>query len=84
VLLTVAPDPRDERIEELEDQVEDTQRRLQETQAQLIAELEKELQTAHEMQMALMPQHSPQIEGLEIAGRCIPANHGGLLLRWNY
>ena len=43
----------------------------------LMAEMQKELQTAHEMQMALMPKQSPKIEGLDIAGRCIPANHVG-------
>ena len=43
----------------------------------LLAEAERELQTAHEMQMALMPRESPQIEGLDIAGRCIPATDVG-------
>ena len=40
-------------------------------------EAESELQTAHDMQMALMPASSPRIEGFDIAGRCIPANHVG-------
>jgi len=40
-------------------------------------EAEEELQTAHDMQMKLMPQESPTAQGLEIAGRCIPANHVG-------
>ncbi len=40
-------------------------------------EMERELQTAHTMQMGLMPKENPQIEGLDIAGRCIPANHVG-------
>jgi serine phosphatase RsbU (regulator of sigma subunit) len=35
---------------------------------------EKELQDAHQMQMSLMPETAPKIEGLEIAGRCIPAS----------
>jgi len=39
--------------------------------------LEEELQTAHELQMGLMPTDSPQIESFNIAGRCIPANHVG-------
>ena len=43
----------------------------------LLDEAEEELQTAHDMQMALMPSQSPKIEGLDIAGRCIPANHVG-------
>ena len=29
------------------------------------------------MQMGLMPKEHPRIEGLDIAGRCIPANHVG-------
>ena len=44
-------------------------------QQNLIDELEEELQTAHNLQMGLMPTESPQIEGFDITGRCIPANH---------
>jgi len=44
---------------------------------QLVQELEEELQTAHDMQMGLMPSESPKIQGLDITGRCIPANHVG-------
>ena len=43
----------------------------------LLAEAEEELQTAHDMQMGLMPKGSPDVKGLDIAGRCIPANHVG-------
>ncbi|MBT4504117.1 MAG: hypothetical protein HOC74_40680, partial [Gemmatimonadetes bacterium] len=43
----------------------------------LIDELEEELQTAHDMQMRLMPVESPQIPNLDIAGRCLTANHVG-------
>ena len=43
----------------------------------LLAEAEEELQTAHDMQMGLMPEEPPGIEGFDIAGRCIPANHVG-------
>lgn len=43
----------------------------------LFAEMERELQTAHEMQMALMPKAPPRIAGFEITGRCMPANHVG-------
>jgi len=39
--------------------------------------MEKELQTAHDMQMGLMPTEAPQVEGFDIAGRCTPANHVG-------
>jgi serine phosphatase RsbU (regulator of sigma subunit) len=52
------------------------QARLQ-AQEQLNRELEEELQTAHQMQMGLMPKAAPQIAGLDIAGRCLPANHVG-------
>ena len=34
----------------------------------------RELQDAHDMQMSLMPKTAPPIEGVEIAGRCLPAN----------
>ncbi|MBT4140856.1 MAG: SpoIIE family protein phosphatase, partial [Candidatus Latescibacteria bacterium] len=40
-------------------------------------EVEAELQTAHDMQMSLMPNVSPDIEGIDIAGRCIPASQVG-------
>ena len=43
----------------------------------LMLELEEELQTAHDMQMGLMPTDSPEIEGFDVAGRCLPANHVG-------
>lgn len=46
---------------------EETQRRL----------LERELQTAHDLQMSLMPREFPQVLGFDVAGRCIPANHVG-------
>jgi len=39
--------------------------------------LEEELQTAHDLQMGLMPTESPRIEGFDIAGHCLPANHVG-------
>ena len=37
----------------------------------------EELQDAREMQMSLMPQTAPPIEGIEIAGRCMSANTVG-------
>ena len=52
-------------------------RDLRRAERALMQEMQKELQTAHEMQMALMPKESPRIEGLDIAGRCLPANHVG-------
>jgi len=84
VELRMVHDVRDEQIDELEERVrertrelEKTHRELEETQARLIDELEEELQTAHDMQMRLMPADPPRIEGVEVAGRCIPANHVG-------
>lgn len=35
---------------------------------------EQELQDAHDVQMGLMPESALPIEGLELAGRCLPAN----------
>ena len=43
----------------------------------LYVEMEKELQTAHDMQVALMPTETPQIPGFEVAGHSVPANHVG-------
>ena len=59
--------------------VRSTRRRRERDRAreQLLREQEKELQTAHDMQMGLMPTESPQIHGFNIAGSCISANHVG-------
>lgn len=54
---------------------ETTERATREAAERRLAE--EELQTAHDMQMGLMPEGSPRIEGLDIAGRCLPANHVG-------
>ena len=51
--------------------------KVDEAQRRLIDELEEELRTAHDLQMGLMPANPPAIEGLDIAGRCLPANHVG-------
>ena len=67
---------RRERDHAREEFLREQQQRL-EAQELLARELEEELQTAHEMQMNLMPTESPQIEGLDIAGRCLTANHVG-------
>jgi hypothetical protein len=37
----------------------------------------QELQDAHEMQMSLMPEDTPPVSEVEIAGRCLPANTVG-------
>ena len=47
------------------------------TEQELYASMEQELQTAHDLQMGLMPKGSPKISGFDITGRCIPANHVG-------
>ena len=52
-------------------------RDLRRAERALMLELEDELQTAHDMQMGLMPQKQPRISGFNIAGRCLPANHVG-------
>ena len=44
---------------------------------QLVRELEREMQTAHELQMSLMPSQPPQVPGLEVAGQCVPATEVG-------
>ena len=54
---------------------ETTERATREAAERRLAE--EELQTAHDMQMGLMPEGSPRIEGLDMAGRCLPANHVG-------
>ncbi|MFC2075525.1 PP2C family protein-serine/threonine phosphatase [candidate division KSB1 bacterium] len=36
-----------------------------------------ELETAHDMQMSLLPKESPKMTGYTIAGSCEPANHVG-------
>ena len=46
-------------------------------QAQLIDELETELQEAHDMQMGLLPREPVSEGGFEVVGRCLPANHVG-------
>ena len=63
-------------VKELSAQALEQERRIrdEEIQRQL---LEGELNTAHDMQMSLMPTESPQIKGFDIIGRCIPADHVG-------
>ncbi len=72
------------RIDELERRVELRTRELEEThakleaaQADLIRELESELEKASRLQMGLMPTEAPKAAPLEICGLCIPANHVG-------
>jgi serine phosphatase RsbU (regulator of sigma subunit) len=41
------------------------------------AEMRDELQTAHDMQMGLLPSAVPELAGYDLSGRCIPANSVG-------
>ena len=43
----------------------------------LTQEMEEELQKARQLQISLMPTAAPNIEGLDVAGRCEMANHVG-------
>jgi sigma-B regulation protein RsbU (phosphoserine phosphatase) len=54
-----------------------SQHALLQTQTQLMEAMERELQTAHDVQMGLLPQTAPSLPGFDIAGRCLPANHVG-------
>ena len=40
-------------------------------------EMRDELQTAHDMQMGLLPKESPEVPGYSLDGVCIPANNVG-------
>ena len=84
VAVKIVHDDRDEQIDELEQRVQERTQELQQThtqlrlaQQQLIDELEEELQTAHQLQLGLMPTEAPHIAGLDLAGRCLTANHVG-------
>ena len=63
-------------VKELSEQALQQERRIREEEVQRRL-LEEELQTAHDMQMGLMPTQSPAVIGFDITGRCIPANHVG-------
>jgi len=49
---------------------------------QQFAEMRDELQTAHDMQMDLLPPAVPDLTGYDLSGRCIPANSvgGGIIM----
>jgi phosphoserine phosphatase RsbU/P len=53
------------------------QAELAEAKEQLIAEMQRELQAAHDMQMQLLPKKAPDLPGFEMAGTCIPSRHVG-------
>ena len=48
-----------------------------ESYKQQFSEMRDELQTAHDMQMGLLPQSSPDLSGFALDGTCIPANSVG-------
>ena len=48
-----------------------------ESYKQQFSEMRDELQTAHDMQMGLLPQSSPDLPGFALDGTCIPANSVG-------
>ncbi len=82
--IEVSRDQRDVRIDELErrvaertEQLELAHRDLEASQQALINELERELNTAREMQLRLMPSEKPEVLGLDVAGRCVPASQVG-------
>ena len=55
----------------------DTERRNAILREQQFVEMRDELQTAHDMQMDLLPEQPPELEGYELAGTSIPANNVG-------
>ena len=74
---TSAMSQANEELENRLQQIQELSRKNLEQERALRREMEKELETAHRMQMALMPERNPEIPGLEIAGRCLPATHVG-------
>jgi len=64
-------------LRESNDRLREANDRLREANTQIEAQkkaVEQELQDAHQVQMSLMPDTAPLIKGLEIAGKCLPAN----------
>ncbi|MEE8411862.1 MAG: PP2C family protein-serine/threonine phosphatase [Acidobacteriota bacterium] len=53
-------------------QIEDQFRRLREKEA-----IERQLRTAREVQQQLLPRETPQLEDLELHGKCVPARAVG-------
>ena len=75
--LREARDTLERRVEERTREVEELSAQNLEQERALRREMEKELQTAHDMQMSLMPKKSPQVPGFDLAGRCNPASDVG-------
>ncbi len=53
------------------------QRELRRIELLRVEQMEQELQTAHDMQMSLMPKERPTLAGFSVAGVCVPASHVG-------
>ena len=53
------------------------QQELAEAKDQLINDMQRELQAAHDMQMGLLPEAPPEVEGMELSGICIPSRQVG-------
>jgi sigma-B regulation protein RsbU (phosphoserine phosphatase) len=53
------------------------QQELAEAKDQLINDMQRDLQEAHDMQMGLLPKAPPEVEGMELSGICIPSRHVG-------
>jgi len=71
--LTIRVRKRSEALEEANAELEQANEVVSEHN-RLLAD---ELQTAHDMQMRLMPQENPIVSGFDIVGRCIPATEVG-------
>lgn len=67
----------EQRVEEKTEELRIAEDLRRQAEQKLIQEMQGELNKAHTLQMGLMPKESPQIKGLEIAGRCMPASHVG-------
>ncbi len=67
----------EQRVEEKTEELRIAEEQRRKAEQRLLREMQGELEKAHTLQMGLMPKESPQIKGLEIAGRCMPASHVG-------
>ncbi len=75
--LTRELEGKNEALEETNQQLTQAHEERDQAQKRLITELQRELQTAHDLQMALMPTAPPAVGGVTAAGRCLPASQVG-------
>jgi len=66
LIIKVVPDPRDEQIAQLESELLERERAEMER-------IHKELEEARQIQLSLLPENPPEIEGFQIAGISSPA-----------